>query len=202
MEKSNTVKCKSCGQEISKQAVICPGCGAKVKKPIFKKWWFWVIIGVLAIGAIAAGSGNKETAPAGQGAAAPAAQTAQGAAAPAPAAQTTESKKIEYTPYDCKALFDDLKNNALRAEQTHQDEYVEITGYIRAFDSDGKYISIGAPEDDFNYLFDTILCDFKNDTQKEIAMQMNKYDKITIRGQIKSIGEVLGYSLNIDEIVK
>lgn len=41
--------CKACGQEIAKSAKACPQCGAKNKKPIFKKWWFWVIIGILII---------------------------------------------------------------------------------------------------------------------------------------------------------
>ena len=41
--------CKACGQEIAKSAKACPHCGAKNKKPIFKKWWFWAIIVVLII---------------------------------------------------------------------------------------------------------------------------------------------------------
>lgn len=36
--------CKVCNQEIAKSAKTCPHCGAKNKKSIFKKWWFWVII--------------------------------------------------------------------------------------------------------------------------------------------------------------
>ena len=47
---SSKVKvCKSCGQEFAKNAKFCPHCGAKNKKPIFKKWWFWVIIALLFI---------------------------------------------------------------------------------------------------------------------------------------------------------
>ena len=41
--------CKSCEKEIAKSAKICPHCGAKNKKPIFKKWWFWAIIVVLIL---------------------------------------------------------------------------------------------------------------------------------------------------------
>ena len=47
---SSKVKvCKSCSQEFAKNAKFCPHCGAKNKKPIFKKWWFWVIIALLFI---------------------------------------------------------------------------------------------------------------------------------------------------------
>lgn len=49
-------KCKSCGKEIASNAKICPGCGAKNKKPFYKAIWFWVIV-VIVIFAIA-GSGN------------------------------------------------------------------------------------------------------------------------------------------------
>lgn len=42
-------ECKACGREIAKSAKTCPHCGAKNKKPIFKKWWFWTIIFVLFI---------------------------------------------------------------------------------------------------------------------------------------------------------
>lgn len=41
---SKLIKCKSCGAEIAKSAKACPQCGAKNKKPIFKRWWFWAII--------------------------------------------------------------------------------------------------------------------------------------------------------------
>ena len=43
------MNCKNCGNEVNKKAVICPNCGCKIKKPIFKKWWFWVIIVILVI---------------------------------------------------------------------------------------------------------------------------------------------------------
>lgn len=39
--------CKACGQEIAKSAKVCPHCGVKNKKPLFKKWWFWAIVVVL-----------------------------------------------------------------------------------------------------------------------------------------------------------
>ena len=51
-------KCKACGQEIAKSAKACPHCGAKNKKPFFKKWWFWAIIVVLFI---AIGSSGSDT---------------------------------------------------------------------------------------------------------------------------------------------
>ena len=50
--KKKLVKCKACGEEIATEAKKCPKCGAKNAKPIFKKWWFWliVIIGISSLG--------------------------------------------------------------------------------------------------------------------------------------------------------
>lgn len=53
--------CKACGQEIAKNAKSCPHCGAKNKKPIFTKWWFWTLIVCVIIGAIGSNSGNDDT---------------------------------------------------------------------------------------------------------------------------------------------
>lgn len=50
--------CKACGQEIAKSAKACPHCGAKNKKPIFKKWWFWAIVVVLIISIGTSGNGG------------------------------------------------------------------------------------------------------------------------------------------------
>ena len=45
------INCKTCGAEMASNAKVCPQCGAKNKKPIFKKWWFWVLV-VIIIGSI------------------------------------------------------------------------------------------------------------------------------------------------------
>ena len=55
--KNNMSACKACGHEIAKNAKSCPQCGAKNKKPIFTKWWFWVIV-VMFIGVAAGASGG------------------------------------------------------------------------------------------------------------------------------------------------
>ena len=44
--------CKACSREIAKSAKACPHCGAKNKKPIFAKWWFWIIIVVVLVATI------------------------------------------------------------------------------------------------------------------------------------------------------
>lgn len=36
--------CKNCGNSLPDKEIICPSCGAKNKKPVYKRWWFWVIV--------------------------------------------------------------------------------------------------------------------------------------------------------------
>ena len=55
-------QCKTCSKEIGISAKYCPGCGAKNKKPIYKRVWLWIIAFFIAIGVAAASSdsGNVE----------------------------------------------------------------------------------------------------------------------------------------------
>ena len=89
---------------------------------------------------------------------------------------------------------------ALKAERTFQDQYVELEGYISGIDSDGDYISIGAKPSNYDYLFQSITCYIKNDAQLDQILDMSVEDPIVVRGQITDIGEVLGYYLDIDSI--
>lgn len=57
--KKKLISCKSCGEEIAKKAKKCPHCGAKNKKPFFKKWWFWLIV-IIMIGSCG-GNSTSET---------------------------------------------------------------------------------------------------------------------------------------------
>ena len=41
--------CPVCGTQIAKSAKACPGCGAKNKKPIFKRGWFIFLVLILAV---------------------------------------------------------------------------------------------------------------------------------------------------------
>lgn len=68
--------CKACGQAIAKSTKTCPHCGAKNKKPIFKKWWFWAIAALLII-VITVSGGNDDPASADDSVSASHAEAAQ-----------------------------------------------------------------------------------------------------------------------------
>lgn len=93
----------------------------KAKKPIFKKWWFWVIIAVFVIG-IAANAGkddSKETvtpATSPDASASGSAATAKPADSAAPSAKATEAPKNK--PTMSKAEFDKLESGMTYDEAT------------------------------------------------------------------------------------
>lgn len=45
MKKPNSqTTCKKCGATMSSSAKVCRYCRTKVKKPIYKKWWVWILV--------------------------------------------------------------------------------------------------------------------------------------------------------------
>ena len=114
-----------------------------------------------------------------------------------PTNAATTSPQIQYEKVDLQAMLDELDANALRAEETYQDKYIEIIGEIISFDSDGKYISIvpcgGSVWSEW------VQC-FTDPTQKAFLLEKNVGDVVTIRGEVVTIGEVLGYQIDIAEI--
>lgn len=184
--KNKQIKCPTCGNtDVTLKMKKCPVCNVKLPKPIYTKWWFWTIIvlGVLIIAAI--GSGGEDATLENGG-------TDSGAG-------TAESQENKYEKVDIDKMLEDLKQNALKAEKDYQNKYVELTGKISSFDSDGKYITIeSVTASEWN--FDTVMCYIKDDGQREYLMNKTKGDTITVRGKITSIGEVLGYSLRMEEV--
>ena len=208
--------CEKCGNQIDDKAVMCVHCGCRVKKkkPIFKKWWFWTIIAVLVIGIIggsSGGSGDDTTDGTQTGTTSETTQNTEAEkeqirddvqnGTTSSTTQNTDPEKEQnsYEVVDLQAMIDELDANAMRAEEKYQNKYIEVTGKISNIDSDGSYISIDPVGDDFNLT--GVLCYIKNGDQKAKIMEKSKGDTITIKGKVKSIGEVLGYSIDIKEIV-
>lgn len=54
------VICRNCNNAISQKAKICPSCGAKNKKPFYKKAWFIIFAIIVVIGVIGSIGGNND----------------------------------------------------------------------------------------------------------------------------------------------
>ena len=144
------IKCPVCGAEMASKAKSCPSCGAKNKKPVYKRWWFWVIAVFLMIGIIGSVDGGSDEQM-------PDTTENQKQDGTASDVANNEKEEITYIAHNVTELFDALNNNALNAQQTYKDQYVEITGYLGTIDSSGKYIGIDAGADNYDYLFSRML---------------------------------------------
>lgn len=193
--KTSQNACPKCGNtEINENMKKCPNCGKKLGAPLYKKWWFWVIIVVGVLIIAGAGTTTEE---------APEQEVPSSSVSTATTTEretmSAESNGKNYKKVDLQQMMDELKENALKAEKTYNNAYIEVTGKIASFDSDGSYITI-EPVNASEWNFDTVTCYIKNKDQLDILLEKSKGDKITIQGKITSVGEVLGYSLKIDSI--
>jgi len=160
------MNCKKCGQEVDKKAVVCTGCGCKIKKPIYKKWWVWaIVIIVVAVIGTSGNSDSKET---------------------SSIRTSSEAEDFVYESVDLQTMFDDLSNNAMKAESRYEKKYIEFKRKISNFDSDGSYIGV-EPVNASEWNFTTAMCYIKNDSQKEFLVEKNVGDIIKIKGFIKGI---------------
>ena len=57
--KKNLTNCKVCGHELAKNAKTCPNCGAKNKKPFYKRTWF-IVLAVLVVLSMITSGGKHE----------------------------------------------------------------------------------------------------------------------------------------------
>lgn len=112
-------------------------------------------------------------------------------------AATEEAEPIEYQDVDINVLFDTLKSNALNAKNTYEGTPVRVTGVLTNIDASGDYFNIGNGDE---YSFDSIQCYIKNDETLDKIAASSKGDTLTVCGTMSSVGEVLGYSMNVDYI--
>lgn len=93
-------------------------------------------------------------------------------------------------------LYAELNSNALRAEKTFQDQCILLSGVISGFDSDGKYMSLGKINEGM-FDLETVHCSFTDESQLMEALNYNKGDYITLKCVVTTVGEIVGYSVDI-----
>lgn len=116
--------------------------------------------------------------------------------------QTKEEtkKEVTYEKVSAKEMIATLEKNALKAKETYKDKYVEITGVLGNIDAQGAYIGVDPSEDAM--IITGIQAYVKSDEQKKVITELSKGDKITVKGKVTDVGEVIGYSVDIAEISK
>lgn len=185
-ENGKTKQCKYCKQEIDAKAKICPHCRKKqTPSGCLIAVIAVVVIIVIAIAGSAMSGGEK---------------TNTGASTDDANSTSAAQQEITYTAYSVSELMDDLNTNAMNASDKYKGQYVELTGRLSTIDSDGNYISL-LPEDD-QFAIIGVSCYFQSDEQRAAVKDATVGDTLVVKGKITDVGEVLGYSLNIDEVSK
>ena len=92
----------------------------------------------------------------------------------------------------------DLENNAASAKDKYEEQYIEITGKLSVIDSDGKYISLTDLDDEWDLV--EIMCYIESDEQLDEVKELSTGDDVTVGGKVTNVGEIIGYSIDIDYI--
>lgn len=148
----------------------------------------WVVLAVVAVGVIGAVGGNSDSNTTSSSSTSAKTESAKEVDTPTP---------IEYTAVSVNDMMSDLDSNAMGASDKYKGKYLEITGKLSSIDAAGKYIDLMA-DGDFEII--GVQCYIKSDDQKSKIASMSKGDTVTLKGKCTDVGEVLGYSLDIEEI--
>ena len=168
--------CKVCGAMIAKNAKACPSCGAKNKKSVFKRWWFWCLL-VLIVFGIFIFSGEDDT-----------------PKKPYDPNKTPEQVKTEYIA-SCKPI--DYKAVARDPDQ-HKGDHVSFTGtVIQVMESGNKVTLRVAMDDDHDMILYVIY------TREDGESRILDDDVITGYGDcqgVESYTSILGETITIPSV--
>ena len=173
-ETTDTKICKHCQSEIPKKAKVCPNCRKKQGGKLKLIIIAIVVIGIIRKFLLVANPENDTT-------------------------SNDQQKDVEYAQVSVNDMVAALNENAAGASDTYKDKYLEVTGKLSNIDSNGDYISLDS-DDEFSLY--NVQCFIQNDEQLEIVKTLKKGDTVTVKGKCTDVGEVLGFSLDIDSIVQ
>jgi len=96
-------------------------------------------------------------------------------------------------------MLSDLEQNPMRAQKLYSDKWLEIVGTLGNMDSEGKYFSLEGP--DFSLI--SVQCQIPRDKKEEFTnklINMSKGARISVKGKVTDMGEVMGYKVAIVEL--
>lgn len=183
--------CKECGQEVSSDAKKCPKCGKDQRNWFMQHKIMTAILVIIVLSVFASmGDDNSNTSPTSS-------SNTVSTSSSESTATTQQETKVAPTVITVDEIVKVLDSNALNASNTYKGKYVELTGKLSNIDSSGDYFSLAPMYDD--YSFDTVMCYI---TQEHLDTVANFTDgqQVTVIGTITDVGEVMGYSLDVETI--
>jgi hypothetical protein len=94
-------------------------------------------------------------------------------------------------------LMKTLDENALKASKTYKDQYVKVKGKLSNIDSSGNYFSLEPLSEQYTIL--NVQC-YIEEEHLDTVMDFSAEQEVTVIGTITDVGEVMGYSLNVESI--
>ena len=190
---SKMTQCKSCAKEIATSAKSCPGCGAKNKKPIYKRVWFWVIAIIIVIGATG-GSGTDDSKEINSGNIESEQEVSQNNSKNTTAENKSENKVEDNIPTEYKSALRKAKLYADTMNMSKAGLYDQLTSEY------GEKFTVEAAQ----YAIDNITVDWKENALKKAklyqeTMSMSPaaiYDQLTSEYGEKFTAEEAQYAID------
>ena len=190
---SKMTQCKSCAKEIATSAKSCPGCGAKNKKPIYKRVWFWVIAIIIVIGATG-GSGTDHSKEINSGNIESEQEVSQNNIENTTAENKSENKVEDNIPTEYKSALRKAKLYADTMNMSKAGIYDQLTSEY------GEKFTVEAAQ----YAIDNITVDWKENALKKAklyqeTMSMSPaaiYDQLTSEYGEKFTAEEAQYAID------
>lgn len=117
---------------------------------------------------------------------------------------SSSSKQVQetspnYAEADIDILLNDVKSNAAKANKNYKGKYVKIVGgVVRNIESNARYINVEG-SNPYEILIN-VQCYPKNNSVKDAIMNLSKGQQVTVYGKITDVGEIMGYSLDLEKI--
>ena len=190
---SKMTQCKSCAKEIATSAKSCPGCGAKNKKPIYKRVWFWIIAIIIVIGATG-GSGTDDSKEINSGNIESEQEVSQNNIENTTAENKSENKVEDNIPTEYKSALRKAKLYADTMNMSKAGLYDQLTSEY------GEKFTVEAAQ----YAIDNITVDWKENALKKAklyqeTMSMSPtaiYDQLTSEYGEKFTAEEAQYAID------
>lgn len=114
---------------------------------------------------------------------------------------SSQQKQVVYTDADINQMLADLKDNAAKAQKTYKDKDLKImNGTLSNIDADGKYISVDGTQASGSLIHVQAYVKGNDQATKDKILDLKKGQPLTIYGHVKDVGEVMGYSVDIDKL--
>lgn len=147
----------------------------KVKKPIWKRWWFWLVVVVVIVGIVGASTGgNQEKTDS--------VQTSSVSTGDNNADVGKEEPAEEAIKVTAQELLEAYDENGVAADKQYKGKELQVTGTVGSIGTDildDAYITLKNEEDEYAII--SVQCYFEKSEEDSIA-SLKAGDKVTVTG--------------------